>query len=452
MELKQKVIRIQITVFCMIILAAVGYLSYFIFSDTLKAPPPNSKMGNLFIAKQRKDIQSLEKTTNINACKILYENILLSLKEDKINSFIDNEQYNSLNKELHFAYTEQFIALADKYFEQSEWKSNNFVSKIITEIKRNGFVEQNTPIWNSLTGFENNIACYNEMQKCIIEIYAITNNLRNYIPLDKIFDKKNEKQSLLKRNCMKNKGIENELISSYKKLEEQAKSNAKLTITTTTDFDFDASGGSKTITINTNVPSSSWNFSGVYRWLSISKSGSSLTVKCEANPDVTERTDKFNIKVSFDKFETAWEKDFVTINIKQEGKVQNITGNIEKIWVDHNVSQSGQYGMKIHAKFSVGRMLNKQGKCVAWFYYSDGTKLKDQNGKYKTSDGQVSTSEDFKPSFDNSTYNDFIIFMPYGELHLAKGKHNLKFDIGIFDHNSKQIAISEYVYFDANQP
>ncbi|NJP03673.1 hypothetical protein HC823_00040 [Candidatus Gracilibacteria bacterium] len=126
------------------------------------------------------------------------------------------------------------------------------------------------------------------------------------------------------------------------------------------------------------------------------------------------------------------------------------SAKIEKVWIDYDVYENYQKGMRIHLKFSVDDMLNKKGSCVAWFYFSDGTKLKDYNGRYKTSNGHVSTSENYKPGYTSSTYNDFKIFMPYDELHLAAGSYSLKFDIGIFDHNSNQIAVSEYQNFSIN--
>ena len=318
MELKQKVIRVLVIIICIIVLAAGGYLGYFIVSDTLKPPPSAVTFGNLFVAKQQKDIESLKKTTNINECKIWYDSILLSLKEDKINSFIDNEQSKSLDKQLNFSFTERFIVLANKYFAQPEWQNNHFVSEIIAEIKNNGFVESNSRIWNILQGFEKNITCYNDMQRCISRINAITNNLKNYIPVNEISDLKTQKQNLVTRNCVKNKGVESELINGYKNLEEQAKANARLTVTPTT-LEFDASESSKTIKVNTNV--SSWSRTGAHTWQKIKESDSSLTITCEANPNTTERTGNINIKISFDKFETPWERIFAPITVKQEGKV-----------------------------------------------------------------------------------------------------------------------------------
>jgi hypothetical protein len=124
------------------------------------------------------------------------------------------------------------------------------------------------------------------------------------------------------------------------------------------------------------------------------------------------------------------------------------TAEIESVWVGHNVYENNQKGMKIYIDFTVHNMLDRKGNCVAWFYFSDGTKLKDYNGQYRTTDGQVSKSEYYKPGYKDAKYTDFELFMPYDELHLSEGEFKCKFYVGIFDNNSKSMTTSEYQYFD----
>ncbi|MDL2223244.1 hypothetical protein LJB98_04000 [Bacteroidales bacterium OttesenSCG-928-M11] len=127
---------------------------------------------------------------------------------------------------------------------------------------------------------------------------------------------------------------------------------------------------------------------------------------------------------------------------------QSTSGEIEKTWVEFDVYEGGEKGMKIHVKFSAKGMLYKQGTCNVWFYYSDGSKLKNSNNRYGTTDGQVAVHDNFKPGYENAVYNDYKLFIPYDELHLGKGKHNLKFYVGIHDNNKKQIAESDFYHFE----
>ncbi len=210
--------------------------------------------------------------------------------------------------------------------------------------------------------------------------------------------------------------------------------------TSVTNVSFSSSISSKSITVNTD--GNTWDVSSLPSWCTVTKNSGSFLLTCSANAGAT-RSDWFKVKSDGKE---------VRIDILQSAGVKQPSVIIENIWVVHNVLENpyniySRKGMQIHLKFSVKEMLNKRGNCAVWFYFSDGTKLKDYNGYYSTTDGQVSTSSNFAPNYENCIFNDFMIFMPYEELHLTQGYHNLKFDIGIFDNNRKQLVTSEYVNF-----
>ncbi len=219
-------------------------------------------------------------------------------------------------------------------------------------------------------------------------------------------------------------------LTLYKKAGEASYLNVDYKTAVSTNFS--ATGGSESFHVNTDADS--WQTWGVPEWCHISnKSTTSFTLTCETNPSSSERKDYMEIR--------AGEKA-VRINIKQAASVP--TAKIESVWVDHNQFQNFQKGMIIHVKFTVDNMKGKKGRCVAYFYYANGTALKDWNNRYCTTDGHVSTGEDFTPSYTNSTYHDFRIFMPYDELH-ATGA--LKFFIQLFDHRNSGIGESGYTLF-----
>jgi hypothetical protein len=138
----------------------------------------------------------------------------------------------------------------------------------------------------------------------------------------------------------------------------------------------------------------------------------------------------------------------VRIDIKQKGRSSSSrrSAQVEKITVDHNVYEGGVKGMRIHVKFTTSNMYQVQGYCNAYFYFSDGTSLKDYNQRYYTSDGNVSVHRTFTPNYVECRYNDLQLFMPYDELHMASGNFNLKFYIQIHD-NSKRLTSSDWVHF-----
>ena len=118
---------------------------------------------------------------------------------------------------------------------------------------------------------------------------------------------------------------------------------------------------------------------------------------------------------------------------------------IKSVETQHNVVQNGQKGMNIIVNYSVEGMKGKTGDLNAYFYFEDGTPLKDGN---KSSVPCV--GKQFTPRYDDVAMSS-TLFMPYDELHLRKGKFSLKFYCAIFDDEMKQQATSNWKYFTVTQ-
>lgn len=132
-------------------------------------------------------------------------------------------------------------------------------------------------------------------------------------------------------------------------------------------------------------------------------------------------------------------------------------GRVEKIWIDSNIQINNRKGLLIHSNFQVGKLKDVKCRAAAYFYFGSGTALKDINASYRSADGQVAVGEDFIPPYDETVYKDFRLFIPYDELHLAEGKHDLKFFIRLYE-QSKDIEVARsneyhfrHTYFD-NEP
>lgn len=209
-----------------------------------------------------------------------------------------------------------------------------------------------------------------------------------------------------------------------------------ITLSTYSVNDDTGEGGSISIHVSTN--DSQWFVQHVPSFCSvIDKTTDSFVLKINSTGSFA-RTDYINIT-------THNESVIKKITISQSA--QQPTASIEKVSVDHNVYEDGKKGMRIHVKFNVNYMLQKKGKVIAYFY--DGNlALKDNNNEYGTIDGYVCCSKVFSPSYENSIYNDFVLFMPYNELHVNQSKYDLKFIVQIYDENSmKFIAKSDYTNF-----
>ena len=123
---------------------------------------------------------------------------------------------------------------------------------------------------------------------------------------------------------------------------------------------------------------------------------------------------------------------------------------IKSVETQHNVVQNGQKGMNIIVNYSVEGMKGKTGDLNAYFYFEDGTPLKDDNKSsvpyYGTHDGSVVVGKQFTPRYDDVAMSS-TLFMPYDELHLRKGKFSLKYYCAIFDDEMKQQSTSDWRYF-----
>jgi len=106
---------------------------------------------------------------------------------------------------------------------------------------------------------------------------------------------------------------------------------------------------------------------------------------------------------------------------------------LDDVRTEFDVVQNGKKGMRIRSRVGINGLKGKQAEVTAYFQFSSGTKLKDFDQRYHTSDGYVCVADRVSPSYDASEWKDFVLFIPYDQLHLAKGEHSCKYDIRIWD-------------------
>lgn len=124
---------------------------------------------------------------------------------------------------------------------------------------------------------------------------------------------------------------------------------------------------------------------------------------------------------------------------------QSVT--VDKIWLEHGVVQDGETGMSIHLEIQQSGFKGVQLKAIAYIEIPKDVGHKDTNGRYCTTGGDVCTSKSLTPSYDNSTYEDFELFIPISELHLKEGKHTYYCIVQVKGPNGFYVS-SDYVSFD----
>ncbi len=214
----------------------------------------------------------------------------------------------------------------------------------------------------------------------------------------------------------------------------QGKGNS-LTVSSESLF-FSSAGGSRTITVNSN---SSWKIgTKTYDWGHLSTNGNTITLRVDANTATNSRTDYFTIKSG------NLEK---RINISQSGNTQTSSNNkIKSVYVSNDADVDGEKGLSVKVSFDVSGIKGHNGRVSCYFYDTNGNALIDRNHRYHTSGtpSNVSSGEDITPRYDNSTYTDFEIKIPYSELHLSNTySQTLRVDVVVWDYYSgsgKEVA------------
>lgn len=127
------------------------------------------------------------------------------------------------------------------------------------------------------------------------------------------------------------------------------------------------------------------------------------------------------------------------------------TAIIKKVWTEHNVSQNGMNGMKIHTHFSVSGMKGNNVRVIAFFYNENKQFLKTSYSGYNTTSGDLCTYKDYRGiPYDDAEWKNFILFIPYEAMNLTAGTHTYYFRVYIrLNNSSSSITSSPYYTFSA---
>jgi hypothetical protein len=124
-----------------------------------------------------------------------------------------------------------------------------------------------------------------------------------------------------------------------------------------------------------------------------------------------------------------------------------ITATFKDMWVDYDIYENEKKGMRIHVKFSVSKMKNINGFLAIYFETKDGTRLKSETTGYRSTSGQLAVYKEITPAYDETDYNDLVVFIPYSAFNLSTGKHDLKMDADIIYKEGGMIQHLKYYDF-----
>lgn len=119
---------------------------------------------------------------------------------------------------------------------------------------------------------------------------------------------------------------------------------------------------------------------------------------------------------------------------------------IRKVWTEENIYENGKKGINIHIKMEIYNMRNKKCQAVVYFEDNLGNALKDKNSSYCDIGGNVICATEFSPKYSTTNYEDFVVFMPYNELHVNETK-SLRFAVYIWNiNNSSSVFMGRHFF------
>lgn len=108
-----------------------------------------------------------------------------------------------------------------------------------------------------------------------------------------------------------------------------------------------------------------------------------------------------------------------------------MSGSLQRMWIDYNVTEGGEKGMMIHVSYKVTGMKGVPSYLALYFSKENGEKLKSDTTGFKSADGQLALYKEMDPGFDPAVYEDTQLFLPYDEIDLPPGKYNLEISADI---------------------
>ena len=131
------------------------------------------------------------------------------------------------------------------------------------------------------------------------------------------------------------------------------------------------------------------------------------------------------------------------------------SATIKQVRVNWKDTNGGKEGVTFYVDLSIANNKDKRASAVMFFYDENGNNLMTRSNSYSTTNGQLCSSKSFTPPYENTSYTDLEIFIPFAEFAKAGVKNvTLKAKIYIRDNNSNTLTtytVPNFVFCDFSQ-
>lgn len=128
-------------------------------------------------------------------------------------------------------------------------------------------------------------------------------------------------------------------------------------------------------------------------------------------------------------------------------QTSNPRGVLDLFDVEYDVVVDGQKGMLIRPDFTTHDLKGIGTQFIVFFETRDGKRLKAVNKDYASTKGSLIVYQLLKPCCNVTYYTDVELFLPYNELNLGPGYHELRMNINLIYDNGTVITNFGYRNF-----
>ncbi|RLD29189.1 MAG: hypothetical protein DRI75_04085 [Bacteroidetes bacterium] len=129
-----------------------------------------------------------------------------------------------------------------------------------------------------------------------------------------------------------------------------------------------------------------------------------------------------------------------------QDKNENLV-RFDENWAEFDVYEGGLKGVRIHTKFTVYNLKGINSQLAIAVEYETGEKIYGINSDFKSTNGQLTIYKKLNLDYDSSFFKDVSLFLPYQELNLGYGKHDLRFHVDLLYGDNNNIHLSYYNWY-----
>lgn len=140
----------------------------------------------------------------------------------------------------------------------------------------------------------------------------------------------------------------------------------------------------------------------------------------------------------------------IDVNSAMSQQAQSNRANV-LIWNLEETRVDGELGIKIHSRITIAGGKGETFYANCYFYNKHSRQLRDKNGSFRDDNGGVSTYTDLVPTYPDTEWKDFVLFIPKSELHLPSGStHRIACEMKIHTKAGVALATSNLYGFSVS--